>query len=62
MHHTIRRRGTTPMLLWDADRATTPGGDQYRRWCEFYRARAGRLSPTMRQAHPAGEPLFAAGR
>src|SRR5438309_6138856 len=28
------------------------------RWCELYRAWEGRLSPTMRQAHPAGERMF----
>jgi hypothetical protein len=28
------------------------------RFCELYRAREGRLSPTMRQAHVAGEKLF----
>jgi transposase len=32
----------------------TPTG----RWCELYRAWEGRLSPTMRQAHPAGERMF----
>ena len=31
---------------------------RYSRWCELYRAWEGRLSPTMRQAHPAGERLF----
>ncbi len=35
-----------------------PDGYGYSRWCELYRAWEGRLSPTMRQAHPAGERLF----
>ena len=30
----------------------------YSRWCELYRAWEGRLSPTMRQVHPAGERMF----
>jgi transposase len=28
------------------------------RWCELYRAWEDRLSPTMRQVHPAGERMF----
>jgi hypothetical protein len=38
--------------------AAEPGGYQYSRWCELYRDWESRLSPTMRQAHPAGERLF----
>src|SRR5262249_46818019 len=34
------------------------GGYRYSRWCELYRAWESRLSPTMRQAHPAGERMF----
>ena len=33
-------------------------GYGYSRFCELYRAWEGRLSPTMRQAHVAGERLF----
>jgi hypothetical protein len=33
-------------------------GYGYSRWCELYRTWEGRLSPTMRQAHPGGERLF----
>src|SRR6201995_2694742 len=46
------------MLLWEEYRASEPGGYSYSRWCELYRAWEGRLSPTMRQVHPAGERLF----
>jgi transposase len=39
-------------------RAAAPDGYAYSRWCELYRAWEGRLSPTMRQSHLAGERLF----
>jgi transposase len=39
-------------------RQLEPGDYRYSRWCELYRAWGGRLSPTMRQAHPAGERMF----
>ena len=38
--------------------AGAPGGYGYSRWCELYRGWEGRLSPTMRQSHPAGERMF----
>ena len=46
------------MLLWEEYRAAEPHGYGYSRWCELYRTWEGRLSPTMRQAHPASERLF----
>src|SRR3984893_1812533 len=46
------------MLLWEEYRQREPGGYGYSRWCELYRAWEGRLSPTMRQAHRAGERMF----
>ena len=46
------------MLLWEEYRQREPGGYRYSRWCELYRAWEDRLSPTMRQAHPAGERMF----
>jgi hypothetical protein len=58
VHRELRRPGVTLMLLWEEYRAANPGGYQYSRWCELYRAWEGRLSPTMRQVHPAGERLF----
>jgi transposase len=58
VHRELRRPGVTLMLLWEEYRAATPDGYQYSRWCELYRAWEGRLSPTMRQVHPAGERLF----
>jgi transposase len=58
VHRELRRPGVTLMLLWEEYRQGEPGGYGYSRWCELYRALEGRLSPTMRQAHPAGERLF----
>jgi transposase len=58
VHHELRRPGVTLMLLWEEYRQREPNGYQYSRWCELYRAWEGRLSPTMRQSHPAGERLF----
>jgi len=58
VHRELRRPGVTLMLLWEEYRAAAPDGYAYSRWCELYRAWEGRLSPTMRQAHPAGERLF----
>jgi len=58
VHRELRRPGVTLMLLWQEYRAAEPGGYSYSRWCELYRAWEGRLSPTMRQSHPAGERLF----
>ncbi len=48
----------TLQLLWEEHRAAHPDGYGYSRFCELYRAWEGRLSPTMRQAHVAGEQLF----
>ena len=58
VHRELRRPGVTLMLLWEEYRAAEPGGYGYNRWCELYRAWEGRLSPPMRQSHPAGERLF----
>lgn len=58
VHRELRRPGVTLMLLWEEYRAATPDGYGYSRWCELYRGWEGRLSPTMRQVHPAGERLF----
>src|ERR1051325_2180371 len=58
VHHELRRPGVTLMLLWEEYRQRDPDGYRYSRWCELYRAWEGRLSPTMRQAHPAGERML----
>ena len=58
IHAELRRPGVTLMLLWEEYRAGQPEGYGYSRFCGLYTEWRGRLSPTMRQAHPAGERLF----
>jgi len=58
LHRERRRPGVTLMLLWQEYRAAAPAGYGYSRFCELYEEWASRLSPTMRQVHPAGERLF----
>jgi len=58
LHRERRRPGVTLMLLWQEYRAAAPDGYGYSRFCELYDEWESRLSPTMRQVHPAGERLF----
>jgi transposase len=58
LHRELRRPGVTLMLLWQEYRAAAPDGYGYSRFCELYEEWESRLSPTMRQVHPAGERLF----
>ena len=57
VHRELRRKGVTLQLLWVEHRTAHPTGYGYSRFCELYRAWEGRLSPTMRQVHVAGEKL-----
>jgi transposase len=58
IHRELRKRSVTLMLLWEEYRAVHPDGYSYSQFCERYRQWKGRLSPTMRQIHPAGERMF----
>src|SRR3954449_10006955 len=58
IHAELRRPGVTLLLLWEEYRAGQPEAYGYSRFCDLYAEWRGRLSPTMRQAHPAGERLF----
>src|SRR6266550_6637102 len=58
LHRELRRPGVTLQLLWEEYRSAHPDGYGYSRYCELYRAWEGRLSPTMRQTHVAGERMF----
>ena len=58
IHRELKRPGVTLQLLWEEHRAAHPEGYGYSRFCELFRAWEGRLSPTMRQTHVAGEKLF----
>jgi len=60
MHRELRRPNVTLSLLWEEYRAG-PGcqdGFGYSWFCELYREWAGRLKPTLRQVHTAGERVF----
>jgi hypothetical protein len=46
------------MVLWEEYRAVHPGGYGYSRLCDLFRGFERRLSPTMRQDHPAGDKVF----
>jgi len=58
LHQESRKPGVTLSLLWVEYRAAYPEGYGYSRFCDLYRAWKGRLSPTMRQVHVAGEKMF----
>jgi len=58
VHRELRRPDVTLALLWEEYRAGAPDGFGYSWYCDLYRAWAGRLKPTMRQTHIAGEKLF----
>ncbi len=54
IHGELRRKGVTLSLLWEEYRADHPEGYGYSRFCELYTRWEGKLSPVMRQRHPAG--------
>ena len=58
IHAELRKPGVTLLLLWEEYRAGQLDGYGYSRFCDLARDGRGRLSPTMRQTHPAGERLF----
>src|SRR6516165_4293700 len=61
VHRELRRPNVTLALLWEEYRAGAPDGFGYSWFCDLYRAWAGRLKPTMRLTHLAGEKPEAAG-
>src|SRR6202034_1930413 len=58
VHRDLRRPNVTLALLWEEYRASTTDGFGYSWFCDLYRDWAGRLKPTLRQVHIAGERLF----
>ena len=58
LHSELRRTGVTLALLWEEYRDEHPNGYSYSRFCELYSLWEGKLSPVMRQRHPAGERMF----
>ena len=58
LHRELKRPGVTMSLLWEEYRAVHRDGYGYSRFCDLYRDWRGRLAPTMRQTHVAGDKLF----
>lgn len=58
VHDGLKGKGVTLYLLWEEYRALHPAGYGYSRFCDLYRAWAGKLPVWMRQEHKAGEKLF----
>jgi transposase len=60
LHHELRRKGVTLMLLWEEHRANHADRQTYgyTQFCENYRRFAKQLKRSMRQVHRAGEKLF----
>jgi hypothetical protein len=54
----LKRPGVNLMVLWEEYRAVHPEGYGYSRFCDLFREFERRLSPTMRQDHPAGDKVF----
>ncbi len=60
IHHELRRKGMTLMLLWEEYQAEFISQKtwRYTQFCEHYRSFAKKLKRSMRQIHRAGEKLF----
>jgi transposase len=63
VHRELRRSGVTLQLLWlEYQEATAKVGDarcyQYSQFCDLYAGFRGKLEPSMRQTHRAGEKAF----
>ena len=54
----LKRPGVNLMVLWEEYRDAHPDGYGYSRFCDLFREFERRLSPTMRQDHPAGDKVF----
>ena len=58
IHKELKRKGVTLMLLWYEYQSQNPGGYSYSRYCALYQEFIGKLNPSMRLTHRAGEKLF----
>ena len=58
IHRELKQNGVTLQLLWKEYAGVHPSGYRYTQFCEVYRQWAGRLRPSMRQVHRAGEKTF----
>lgn len=58
VHRDLRRPGVTLSLLWEEYRGSAIDGFSYSWFCDLYKSWIGRLKPTLRQIHVAGEKVF----
>lgn len=58
VHRELRRPNVTLMLLWEEYCDASSDSFSYSWFCERYKEWAGRLKPSLRQVHVAGEKLF----
>ena len=58
VHAELRRKGVTLRLLWLEYRELHPDGYGYSQFCEHYNRWTGRLKPSLRFNHKAGEKCF----
>jgi len=58
VHKELKRKGVTLLLLWYEYLAQNPHGYSYSRYCGLYQQFIGKLKPSMRITHCAGEKLF----
>src|SRR3954469_172627 len=58
VHRELRRPNVTLMLLWEEYCDANSDSFSYAWFCERYKEWTGRLKPTLRQVHVAGEKLF----
>ena len=54
----LKRKGVTLLLLWYEYRSNHPNGYGYSRFCDLYSEFSGKLNPSMRLTHKAGDKLF----
>jgi transposase len=54
----LKRPGVNLLVLWEEYREVHPAGYGYSRFCELFRGFERRLSPVLRQEHPAGDKVF----
>jgi transposase len=58
VHGELKKKGVTLQLLWEEYKAIHPDGYQSTQFCDLYRKWKGKLTPSLRQTHKAGEKMF----
>jgi transposase len=58
IHGELKKKRVTLQLLWEEYKAIHPDGYQSTQFCDLYRKWKGKLNPSLRQTHKAGEKMF----